>query len=317
MLLMNPTAIRALGTRVDVIAPLSGKGIFRTASYDDANTWQQPWTKWLDAAPSTSASPVPLAPEDTSTACAASGDGRIMHVCSRNNADPGLFYYCRTEDFSNSWAATWTPIGKGIFRSAPAMAASGDGQSLIVVGLGTDSAIWSAVSATGGKTWELAWAAIGKGTFLRGTPAVTCSADGRSVFAFGLGDDQRIWFATSSTSGLSWQMAWSQIKTMQFSSGPAAVSSADGKRVFVFARGLDNRMYFIRSGTGGASWDFDWTVMPAGTNFQSAPATAASWDAAIVHVFALGGDDRVWRAMSSDAGHSWATAWTQVGSQVF
>jgi hypothetical protein len=316
MLLMNPTTIRALGTRVDVIVPLPGGGIYRTASYDDAATWQQPWTKWLAAA--TAGAPASsLAPQDTSAACAASGDGRIMHVCSRNNVDPGSFFYCRTEDFSNKWAAAWAPIGQGIFMSAPAMATSGDGQAVVVVGLGEDSQMWSAVSATGGKTWELAWAAIGKGTFLHFTPAVACSADGKNVLAFGQGDDARIWYAASVTSALSWEMAWAPIKTMKFNSGPAAVTSADGKRVFVFARGLDNRMYFIRSSAGGATWDFDWTVMPAGTNFQSAPATAASWDAAIVHVFALGGDNRVWRARSADAGHSWATAWVQVGSQVF
>lgn len=323
MLKPNPTAVLALRTRVDVLARTGGGPLMRTASYEGGEHWQQPWTLLFE--PSREGvqpgNPIPPPPQDYGLAAAASGDGRILHVCARATQYPGdgergFFWHRRTDDFTRQWTP-WHAIGIGSFISSPAMAVSGDGQRVVVVGRGKDDRMWFARSHDAGTTWDVAWQAIGQGTFLHYNPAIAASADAQRLVAFGHGHDAHIWHAFSSDGGNHWEMAWAPIGVGTFNSGPGAAASADGRRVVVAARGLDNRMYVNVSTDGAGHWAEHWTVMPEGTGFQSAPAVAASWDGMTVHVFALGGDGRVWRAASFDGAATWALAWAPVGTHAF
>ena len=322
MLTAAPTALMALGSRIDVIARHNADDLFRTASYDLAETWQQPWTSLMGPPfQGVTASAPAKEAQERSPACAASGDGRIIHLCSRAEALPGAhergnFWYRRTDNFTHSWN-DWSAIGEGEFLSAPSIATSGNGEHVVAAGLGKDKRMWFARSDTWGIGWQLAWAPIGEGVFQKYTPAITVSADAQRVYAFGFGNDTRFWYAFSTQGGNHWDMAWLPIGEGKFTSGPAAAASADGKRVFVFGRGLDNRMWFARSNDFANSWDIAWAQMPSGSNFQSAPSAVASWDGQIVHVFAMGGDNRIWRAATFDGGNTWATAWAQVGTKTF
>lgn len=134
MLKPNPAATLALRTRVDVLARTGGGPLLRTASYEGGDHWQQPWTPLFDA-PHEGVSPGNPAPppaQDFGLASAASGDGRILHVCARATQYPGdgergFFWHRRTDDFTRQWTP-WYAIGAGAFTSSPAMAASGDGR---------------------------------------------------------------------------------------------------------------------------------------------------------------------------------------------
>jgi hypothetical protein len=323
MLRISPAAMMGLNSRVDVMSiQPAASAVYRTASYDRAGSWQCPWTPWVVLNPPISPAANVLLATDigrcVGAAAAMSGDGRVMHLCTGpNDVQPGPYLYQRSEDFSHTWIGEWSAIGDGVFTTSPAIATSGDGQTIVVAGVGTDNRVWIAISTTSGNSWDVAWDPIPSGTFAQFAPAIACSADGTRVFAFGVGDDQRIWYAWSNSGGSVWDMAWAPINNSKFSSAPAAMVSADGRKVYVFGRGLDNHMYFIQSTDGAASWDGDWSAIPAGANFQSGPGACTSWDGVTVNVFALGGNNAVWRAQSVSGGAHWETAWAQVGELTF
>lgn len=326
MVLGSPAATMSLGVRVDLIARKSNayQHFYRCASYDNGNTWEQPWVELFPALVEPGGAPAfPFKqPHEYGVASAASGDGRITYLCARADASvpttkEGARFWLRvTTDFTHTWT-DWTPIGEGIFTSSPAIATSGSGQTVMALGRGTDGRMYIAASNSMGKTFETDWSPIEVGTFLPGAPALALSADGKRVCAFGLGTDTKIWSAFSHDLGVGWDWAWDHIGGGLFSSGPAAAMSADGQRLFVIARGLDNKMWFTRSSDGGQTWDIDWTAIPAGTNFTSSATAALSWDGQDLQVFAAGGDRHIWRARSIDGGLSWAVAWSQVGSMQF
>ena len=48
-------------------------------------------------------------------------------------------------------------MGQGVFKSAPAMVSSFDGQTVRAFGVGDDDNIWQAYSTDGGATWQGWW----------------------------------------------------------------------------------------------------------------------------------------------------------------
>src|SRR5689334_4014426 len=106
MLLANPAALMAFDSRVDVVARTGDGPIYRTASYDNGQNWQQPWKKVADP-------PLPgfadsLQQQDYGLAYAASGDGRVVHLCTRsslplNPPANNRIYHRRSDNFTRDW----------------------------------------------------------------------------------------------------------------------------------------------------------------------------------------------------------------------
>lgn len=318
----GPGGAAALDMRVDVVSRLGDGQIWRTASYTNGDSWQQAWEVLadppIDTVPGSGAGVVQQ--QEYGLAYAASGDGRTVHLCVRGKRllpvqTKPFFYHCRSDNYTKSWTA-WTPIGAGVFTSAPAMAVSGNGQKVIAVGRGGGNKIWYARSFNGGDTWNVAWKAIGSGVFDDYGPAVAVSADFSKIYVFGRGTDGRVWVAISRDGASTWESAWSAVRAGLINSAPAAAVSADGERLYVFGRGTDSAIYWSRSTDGGKTFN-DWNEVPAGNNFNSSPAAVCSWDGMRVQVFALGGNRRIWRALSNNGTQSWPVAWAQVGSQTF
>ena len=59
-----------------------------------------------------------------------------------------------------------------------------------------------------------------------------------------------------------------------------------------------------------------WSPIPNG-KVSSAHTVAMSADGQRVHVFARGGDNRMWRAFSPNSGMSWPVAWKPIGDKRF
>jgi hypothetical protein len=206
-LLANPAAASAAGMRLDVLAQ-DTQHIWRTASYQEGNAWQQPW-KSLSAFPNGLSVTGASDPQDYGPASTMSGDGRVMHICAR--ASPALpqpfIWHRRSDNYTKDWT-NWKPIGSGVFASAPAVANSGDGAKVLVAGRGMDQKMWYARSFDAGESWNIAWSAIGAGVFTHYGSAVAASADLVRIYVFGRGTDQKMWYAFSVDGGNSWAMAW-------------------------------------------------------------------------------------------------------------
>ncbi len=57
------------------------------------------------------------------------------------------------------------------------------------------------------------------------------SANGQVILVFGIGMDNRCWYAQSLDGGNTWNILWTHIGQGVFTSSPAACISADGKTV--------------------------------------------------------------------------------------
>lgn len=319
MLLPQPAMLMALETRIDIVCAKAGQTLMRTASYDGGQVWHRHWSQFSAPVADQGGTAATDQASDYGVAMACSGEGRRVYLCGRSkdtSATHDRFCHLRrSEDFGNSFTP-WTAIGSGEFTGTPAVATSGDGRLVFVVGRGNDRGIWFARSSDAGQSFELAWARIGVGTFQDFAPAIACDASGRRVHVFGIGDDARAWQATSDDGGNQWALAWAPVLAGTFTSGLAAVCSGDGRRVRLFGRGMDNRLWQAGSDDHGSRW-VGWAPVPAGSNFLSAPAAAVSWDGLRLHLCALGGDRKIWRAFSADGAATYALAWEQVDGAIF
>lgn len=292
----------------------------RIVSYDNGSTWINNWAK------------NDVGVMSSSPAAAITGDSLDCFVVSRGQDD--RFWLSRLSEYYELKNLGWNAIGSGVFNGRPAICVSGNtttkwdanggddkrttsyaGVKVHVFGKGMDNRIWRAFSGNGGSTWDLAWAAIGEGTF-KSSPAAVCSADAQFVAVFGQGMDNKIWWAYSTSGGSKWDMAWKPIGAGVFETFPAAACSADGKRLYVFGRGNDNRMWWAYSTNRGQSWDMAWSPIGEGV-FTSGPSACTNWEGKHIHVFGLGNDSKVWQARSDNFGQSWNIAWRKVNDKIF
>lgn len=319
-------SVFALETRLDLFTaadkdPAStGRYMFeRLVSYDNGSTWVDNWVRnnvgvWV-----------------SSPAACISGDSLDTFLVGRGLDNK--FWFARLQEYYEFSNIGFAPIGQGVFTGKPAICSFGNsvsgwqhgslhtretsyaGVGVMVFGKGADSRIWWAYSTNGGNSWDMAWDAIGAGTFVS-SPAAACSADGRLVAVFGQGQDNKIWWAYSTSGGASWDMAWAPIGQGLFTSAPAAACSADGKRIYVFGRGQDNKIWWAYASNGVQRWDMAWAPIGEGV-FTSMPSASCSWDGRIIHVFGKGQDNRIWHARSNDFGAHWDIAWAKVHSKKF
>lgn len=300
-----PAASLRLG-RLDVLARKDAVTIWRAASYSSGDEWQRDWTA-THVTPQSADGP----------GYAMSGEGRIAHLCVRSAEGLGRHVSLRrTSNFGRTWSE-WAQIGAGTFTSPPAVATSSDGLRVFVVARGDDKRIWFARSFDAGTTWDVAWKAIGDGTFRADAPALVATPDLERIHVFGRGTNDGVWRATTTNFAGGWTTAWKEVEGLRSAdSAPAAAASADGKRVYLFVRHVDGRIHRTTSDDAGKTWS-QWSPVPAGTGFRSAPSSTCSWNGQDIHVVAMGADRRIWRARSIDGGKHWPVAWTQIQKEVF
>ncbi|UOE43387.1 hypothetical protein [Agromyces larvae] len=320
---MPVTALYALERRIDVYAAVDvdpSSDRFRTArlaSYDDGDTWAPLWVE------------NEVGVFRSSVAGAMTGDSLDTFLVGRG-MDNGI-YLGRLAEYFDVRTAGWGRIGSGVFEGRPAICVHGTsttrwtdqggqatsyaGVGVRVFGRGTDDRFWWASSSNGADSWDMAWDAIGSGTF-SSSPAATTSADGSLVAVFGRGRDDRMWWAFSHNGASSWDMAWDAIGSGTFTSAPAACCSADGRRIHVFGRGGDNRIWWATTSRGTDGWDMAWEPIGEGV-FTAQPAACCSWDGRVIHVFGRGTDNRIWQARSNDFGASWNVAWRKISDRCF
>ncbi len=160
--------------------------------------------------------------------------------------------------------------------------------------------------ATG--TWKN-FSKIGEGVFKSG-PAAAITLDKKEAFYFGLGMDDKCWWAYSDNEGNDMDVAWKQIPVGSFLSGFAAAAKLNGDKIYLFGRGLDKKIWWAYSTDNAKTWQGWW---PIGNGvFTSAPAACCSADGKLVHVFGRGNDNAVWRASSYDGGATWVDVWTPI-----
>ena len=201
-------------------------------------------------------------------------------------------------------------------RPAAVVGFRGNNLDIITLPIGSTSAVRIS-SSNAGQRWSADAESyqIGQGVFTSGSAAAV-SGDGKSLHAFGRGNDHRCWRAFSPNGGANWTLAWAPIGQGVFTSSLAAAVSTNGKQLHVFGRGNDNRFWRAFSPDGGANWTLAWAPIGDGV-FTSAPAAAMSSDGKQLHVFGRGNDNRFWRAFSPDGGANWTLAWAPIGVGVF
>ena len=199
---------------------------------------------------------------------------------------------------------------------APAMCGSADGRIVHIAARAAEArnetGIFHARSSNYLSTWDFPWWEIGSCT---STPTLACSGDGRLLYAFARGTDNRRWFARSVNTGTCWEMAWQPIGPGAFETSCGAAVTADGETVIVVGSGTDNRCWMARSRNRGQQWETAWAAIGAGT-FASAPAVALSADGGVLYVLGRGMDDRYWWNRSVDLGQS-SRGWKQIPFGVF
>ena len=91
-----------------------------------------------------------------------SQDGNQLHVIARGKDN--RFYRAFSGNASGgnpTWSLDWTPIGTGLFTSAPAAVLDRFGHHLLVFGRGTDGkTIFQASSQDGGASWPSGWVPV-------------------------------------------------------------------------------------------------------------------------------------------------------------
>lgn len=103
----------------------------------------------------------------------------------------------------------------------------------------------------------MAWDSIGDGVF-NSAPAACCSADGKRIYVFAKGKDNRIWWAFATQGTAKWDMAWTPIGEGVFNAQPSTCCSWDGQIIHVFGRDMDKRIWHERSYGFGQSWNIAW-----------------------------------------------------------
>ncbi len=122
---------------------------------------------------------------------------------------------------------------------------------------------------------------IGDGVFKSG-PAAALTLDKNEAFYFGLGMDNKCWWAYSDNSGSDGEAPWKQVPVGSFMSGFAAAAKINGDVIYLFGQGMDKRYWWAYSTDNAKTWQGWW---PIGNGvFTSAPAACCSTDGKLLHV---------------------------------
>jgi hypothetical protein len=298
----KPMSLYLLDGQVEVYARASSNEVFRSISYDNANSWNE-WKKL----PFTAVG---------SPAIASTPDNRVKLAITPNAATGQRKYtFFNSDKFGYQWN-NGQVMGGATFISNPAVNCSGDGKNILAIGLGTDQRYWSAGSVDGGNSWAWMWLQIEKNGVFISEPSFCTSADGQTILVAGIGTDNRCWIAQSSNRGAKWNFAWNPVGKGGFTSGLSMCMSADGKKIVIVGKGNDNKFWFNKSTDSGFTWEEHWKPIGEGT-FNSGPSLCCSWDMNTIHAFGVGMDKKIWRANSNGSNFQWNGWWQIPSNPVF
>jgi hypothetical protein len=190
----------------------------------------------------------------TATSCV--GAGSALHIVGLGS-DGQLWHTIRNAD--GTWQGQFG-IVEGQSAGGPSAfvavaCGSADGQSLHVVGLGTDDQLWHTIRLPDG-TWQATFGLV-EGQSSGGPPAfvgVACAGANQALHVIGLGSDNRLWHTLRQSNG-TWQSQFGLVESQ--SAGGAAkfvgvtCGSADGQTLQVVGLGNDGKLWHtIRLATG-------------------------------------------------------------------
>jgi hypothetical protein len=315
-------AISADGKDLDMIENIGGN-YHRTYSPDYGINWFIPTVQGSGEIP-VSAGQIGNGVFVSAPATAVSNDGLRLHVVGRGTDDK--FHHAMSEDGGATWVVAWQALGQGVFKSAPAIATHGDGSRLQVFGIGIDNRMYYGEYVVGTDAAGVTWEQLGTRSFIAAPAAAIPLYGSSTVYAVGLGTDNRMWItrrvlSVSNPGTFTWT-SWAAIPAGIFTSGPAVVTDVSSQRVHVFGVGMDSRIWRATSSDQGSSWTVAWVPVGDGV-FASGPAAAMPSDDKRIHLFGRGVPytqfpDQfsppvlVWRAFSADGGSNWNPAFVEV-----
>jgi hypothetical protein len=248
------TTVSPNGLRLHVVGRGTDDKFYHAMSEDGGSSWVVAWQALGDFE------------FKSAPAVTTNSDGSELHAFGIGNDNK--MWHGQYDVGTDAASVTWEVLGTGTFIAAPGAAMSADETLLHAVGLGADNRMYFSRreedESTGNFTWTT-WKAIPGGVFTS-APAVVTNVNGMQVHVFGVGMDNRIWRASSSTRGINWTVAWVPVGEGVFSSGPAATFSPDGKHLHLFGRGVPFtqfpdqfsppvRVWRAFSADGGTSWN--------------------------------------------------------------
>jgi CubicO group peptidase (beta-lactamase class C family) len=196
-------------------------------------------------------------------------------------------------------------VQTGVVHQMPAAVRTGPSKA-IVFAKRHDGTVRAFTTSTGGSSWTQSTPV--PAVFTSGLGAAA-SADGRSIYLAGRGNEHKIWVYRSDDSGGTWNNLGA-IGEGVFDSGAAVATSADGSTVHIVGLGRDKKAWINSSANKGGIWS-GWAPIGQGI-ITSAPAAVTTRDGA-VHVFGRGLNHRVYRTTNANWRVGWENSrWSQM-----
>jgi hypothetical protein len=259
-------------------------------------------------------------------AAIAGPDGQIAVFARRTEADNPVFYLSKDDGKTWEIVSKWE-LRQGVLHSGVSAYSSNAGMQQVVASLGSDDEIWFGTSSDGGKKWA-DWRRVEERRKFKGTPAVTCSPNGKGLHMIARDEQDRLLYSFSLDSGLTFS-PWRRIGDMTFTSSPATVViNADWEeatvklpQVVVAALGTDNKIWRTRFPINTDPREVKWKALQVGAQsgpvyaFTSAPALALSEDGKQIVCAARGANYRYFTSWIFDDGVEIAqgTLWQPMG----
>ncbi len=179
---------------------------------------------------------------------------------------------------------------------------STDGQTLQVVGLGSDGQLWH-TTRSGTSAWQDQFGKIE--TQSKGGPpsfaGVSCAGAGDDLHIVGVGSDGKLWHTLRGANGV-WQANFGSVQTQSHGGASAyravACGSTDGQTLQVIGLGSDGQLWHTtRSGT--SAWQDQFGKIE--TQSKGGPPSFAGVSCAgagdDLHIVGVGSDGKLWHTL--------------------
>ncbi len=237
-------------------------------------------------------------------ACAASADGKTIHVAVRGSNN-GI-WASRSRDSGVTWS-DFAALPARSCRSGPALACSSDGTWLYAVALDSIGKIIFSASPDGGQYWT-GWTKIG-GHVFTAQPGIACSSDGQVIHVAGRAFSRKVMLNTSRARGSDWGDGWKDMSGYElFSAGPAVICDGAGDRVQLAGRNRSRKIVRLSVEDDGTTVKI-WHQLATHKSMTSSPVFARKGNTVILAAY--GTDYFPYRAIGDVEGN-WGD-WQKLG----
>jgi hypothetical protein len=204
----------------------------------------------------------------------------------------------------------WRELDDRQFATGPGAACSNDGSVIWVAATGEDQQIYLKVSFGGAAGLNGGWTVLDIGKSVATSPALACSADGRTLHIAYVGTDRRLRRAKF-VLDISKKLAPVYVRAVgeEFRSAPSLAVSDNADVLWIAAlgdQGGDPRRQRILRVPDSPFFNGGWAKF--GEPSVSAPSLACSPDGNVIHVCDIAHSLGLRHRVSTDAGSSWTAA---------